>query len=179
MEKQEKSNNKINTPQKQGDKQNLAKVQKTSKASKSNINMKTNLIAVIRISGMVKVNIDIEETLHRMKLRRKYSCILISNQKDLIGMLKKVRHYVAYGELDKENLVKLIKARGRSIDNKKFEAQKIASELIAGKSLKQLGFKGFFRLHPPRKGINSKLQYPKGVLGDNKQDINKLIERML
>ena len=39
--------------------------------------------------------------------------------------------------------------------------------------------KGFFRLHPPRKGINSKLQYPKGVLGDNKKDINKLIERML
>jgi hypothetical protein len=39
--------------------------------------------------------------------------------------------------------------------------------------------KGFFRLHPPRKGIKSKLQYPKGVLGDNKESINKLIERML
>jgi hypothetical protein len=42
-----------------------------------------------------------------------------------------------------------------------------------------MGIKPFFRLHPPRKGINSKIQYPKGVLGNNKEDINKLIERML
>jgi hypothetical protein len=50
---------------------------------------------------------------------------------------------------------------------------------MEGKKLADFKLKGFFRLHPPRKGIDSKLQYPKGVLGNNKKDINKLIERML
>ena len=37
----------------------------------------------------------------------------------------------------------------------------------------------FFRLHPPRGGIKSKIHFPKGVLGDNKEKINDLIKRML
>ena len=71
---------------------------------------------------------------------------------------KKVKYYVAYGEIDKETYDQLLKARGRKVNGK---------------------LKPFFRLHPPRKGIKSKLQYPKGVLGNNKADINKLIVRML
>jgi len=36
-------------------------------------------------------------------------------------------------------------------------------------------------LHPPRKGIESKKHFGvgKGVLGDNKEKINELLERML
>jgi large subunit ribosomal protein L30 len=121
---------------------------------------KESLTAVIRISGMVKVPKEIENALYRLKLRRKYSCIIIdTSNKSLLGLLKKVRFYVAYGEISKETQDKLIKQRG--------------------KKDKEGKLKPFFRLHPPRKGINSKLQYPKGVLGNNKKDINKLIERML
>ncbi|KKL95423.1 hypothetical protein LCGC14_1854700, partial [marine sediment metagenome] len=43
----------------------------------------------------------------------------------------------------------------------------------------KLNLKPFFRLHPPRKGIKSKLHFPKGVLGDNKEKINDLVLRML
>ena len=118
---------------------------------------KDNLVAVIRISGMVKVNKDIENTLYRLKLRRKYSCVVIKPTKDLLGMLNKVKFYVSYGEINKETYDKLIKQRGKKVDGK---------------------LKPFFRLHPPRKGIKSKLQYPKGVLGHNKK-INELIKRML
>jgi len=143
---------------------------------------KDHLIAVIRISGMVKVKPDIKNTLHRLKLRRKYSCILLKPIKDLLGMLEKVKYSIAYGEIDKKTLEKLLEARAEKIGSKdkgKVDANKIAEELIAGKTLEELGFKGFFRLHPPRKGIKSKIQYPKGVLGNNKESINKLIERML
>jgi len=115
-------------------------------------------IAIIRIAGMVKVSKDIVGTLHRLRLRRKYSCVVVKPTKSILGMLKKVKYYVAYGEIDKETFDKLVKARGKMVDGK---------------------LKPFFRLHPPRKGIKSKLQYPKGVLGNNKKDINKLIERML
>ncbi len=143
-----------------------------------------NLLVVIRISGMVKVRKDIAECLDRLRLRRKYACVLINgNDRNIMGMLKKVRFYIAYGEIDKDVLVELLKEKGKLIEGNKKElkidAEKTASELINGKKLSELGLKPFFRLHPPRKGIKSKLQYPKGVLGNNKKDINKLIGRML
>ncbi len=41
--------------------------------------------------------------------------------------------------------------------------------------------KNFFRLHPPRRGIESKKHFGvgKGVLGDNGEKINELLVRML
>lgn len=162
------------------------KTKKTNQNSekKPNKNTGSNLIAIIRISGMVKVKKDIVGTLNRLKLRRKYSCVLIdSNNKGLMGMLEKSKYHIAYGTINKDILIKLIKERGKNIkgDKKelKLEAEKIAEELFRGKKLNEFGLKSFFRLHPPRKGIDSKKSYPKGVLGNNKEDINKLIERML
>ena len=142
---------------------------------------KGKLVAVVRISGMVKVNKDVAEALDRLKLRRKYACVLINSNKDSLGMLKKVRYHVAYGEIKKDILLKLIKSRGKSKlgDKKELKVDdKIVDEIFNGKKLDELGLKSFFRLHPPRKGIDSKLQYPKGVLGNNKE-INELIGRML
>ena len=141
------------------------------------------LLAVIRISGMVKVKKDIKETLNRLRLRRKYSCVLVNSNKNIEGMLEKVKFYTAYGEINKETLEKLIKEKAESVEGRKkpinVDEKKVAEDLINGMKLVDIGLKPFFRLHPPRKGIKSKLQYPKGVLGDNKKDINKLIERML
>ena len=146
MEKQEEKK-----PKKQEEKK--PKKQEEKKDSK-------NQIAIIRISGMVKVPKDIENALYRLKLRRKYVCVVINaNTSSIKGLLEKVKYYVAYGPINKETYDKLVKARGKK-DSKG-------------------NLRPFFRLHPPRKGIKSKLQYPKGVLGNNKDDINKLIERML
>ncbi len=165
------------------------KVEQSTKSKRINDNIKIKdkdakekiedkLIAIIRIAGMVKKKPIIRETLDRLRLRRKYSCVLVKPNKDNLGMIKKVKFYVSYGNIEKNILIKLLKQRGKKIDKTKFDAENIADELLKRKSLKELGFKPFFRLHPPRGGIKSKLQYPKGVLGHNK-DINKLIERML
>ena len=139
------------------------------------------LIAVVRIAGMVKVKKDVAETLDRLRLRKKYVCVLInSSDVNAMGMLKKVKHFVAYGNIDEKMLGDLVEARGALIEKGgEIDSKKIASELIGGKKLKDLGLKPFFRLHPPRKGIKSKLQYPRGVLGDNGSKINDLIGRML
>lgn len=149
-----------------------------------NKNTDEKLLAIVRISGMVKIRKEINETLDRLRLRRKYACVLInSKNKNLVGMLKKVRYFTAYGEIDDKTLANLIKKRGESIEGRKKELKINEKEVIEGlkkgKKLSDYKIKDFFRLHPPRKGIKSKLQYPKGVLGDNKKDINKLIERML
>ncbi len=157
--------------------------EKTSKGkmkSEKHAKLDGKLLAIIRISGEVKVKPDVKFTLDRLRLRRKYSCILINaSNKGLVGMLKKVRFAVAFGIINTEILSALLKARAKSIENKKFNPDEAAIELMNGKKLEQLGLKPFFRLHPPRGGINSKLQYPRGVLGDNKENINKLLMRML
>jgi len=113
------------------------------------------MITVIRITGDVGLRKDVAETLNRLRLRRKYSCVVFENlTKEQLGMIKKVRDFVAFGDIDEKTYKKLVENRKTKIKN-------------------------FFRLHPPRGGIKTKLHFPKGVLGNHKEKINELIERML
>jgi len=114
------------------------------------------MIAVIRITGQVGLKRSIIETLNRLKIRKKYSCIVLSPTKEQMGMIKKVEDFVAYGKISEDMHKKLLEKRKTST-------------------------KDFFRLHPPRKGIDSKKHFgvKKGVLGNHKEKINELIERML
>ncbi|GAI80441.1 unnamed protein product [marine sediment metagenome] len=156
------------------------------------------MIAVIRIHGQVKIKKDIVETLNRLRLRRKYACVvLVKPKKEQLGMIKKVKDFVAFGEINKESFEKLIEQRGKwnfpvhsekserreQLINKKkkIDAKEVVKELEAGKKYEELNLKPFFRLHPPRKGIDSKKHFgvKKGVLGNNKEKINELIGRML
>jgi len=141
------------------------------------------MIAVIRIHGGVKIKKKIEETLYRLRLRRKYSCVVLVNPtKEQSGMIKKLKDFVAFGEIDDKIFKELIEKRGQLIDkSKKIDAKKIIEEIKKGKKYEELNLKPFFRLHPPRKGIESKKHFGvgKGVLGNHKKEINKLIERML
>ncbi len=117
------------------------------------------MIAVIRIKGQVKIRKEIQETLKRLGLKKKYSCRILDKPKpEELGMIKKARDFIAFGEINEETYKKLVEARG------KFSKSKT-----------------HFRLHPPRKGIESKKHFGvgKGVLGDNKEKINDLIMRML
>lgn len=140
------------------------------------------LIVVVRIAGEVKKKPEIVETLDRLRLRRKYSCVLVRNDdQNLMGMVDKVKHQVAFGEISREVLEKLVKARAQLIDKKKkIHAGEVTDELILGKEMEKLNLKPFFRLHPPRGGIDSKIQFANGgILGNNKEKINELVERML
>ncbi|MBT3404839.1 hypothetical protein HN832_02090 [archaeon] len=121
-----------------------------------------NKIAVIRIKGMIGINRDIAETLDRLRLRRKYVCVILEKpSKEQMGMIKTLRDFVAYGEIDDATYKELVAKRGKKdVDGK---------------------LKPFFRLHPARGGIDSKKHFgvKKGVLGNHKDKINELIRRML
>lgn len=138
------------------------------------------MILAIRISGMVSVQKDDQETLYRMRLRRKYAATLIADTPQNRKMLEGVRNFIAYGEASKELIEELLKKRGEGLNGKKFDVAKVMAE-IDKKSLDELGVKPFFRLHPPRGGIESKKHFGigKGVLGNHKNQINKLVEKML
>lgn len=138
------------------------------------------MIAIIRIKGEVGINKRVEETLSRLRLRKKYSCVVINPDREQIGMLKKIRDFVAFGEISDEMFEKLVESRGKVIDKKKsIDPKKVVEGIKSGKRYEELNVKPFFRLHPPRKGIKSKVHFPKGVLGDHKKKINDLVERML
>lgn len=116
------------------------------------------MICIIRIAGEIGIDGKIKETLNRLRLRKKYSCVVFDKPNESqSGMIKKVKDFIAYGEIDDETYKKLKEARGKPGKN-------------------------FFRLHPPRKGIDSKKHFgesSKGVLGNNKEKINDLVLRML
>jgi len=142
------------------------------------------MIAAIRISGLVEIPRDIQETLFRLRMRKKYTLVLLNETPENLGMLKKVRNFTAFGKIDKETLAGLIGKRAKTLGNKKIkiDSERIASELLESKTEKKLsdfGLKMFIGLHPPIGGIDSKIHFPKGVLGDNQDKINDLIRRML
>ena len=138
------------------------------------------MIVIIRIAGMVDRSAEVESTLSRLRLRRKFACSIFEETPETMGMIKKIRSFVAYGEIDKATLIELIKQRGQALDKtKKIDAEKTAEILLKEKSFDKTGIKPFFRLHPARGGINSKQHFPAGVLGEHKEKINDLIRRML
>ncbi len=139
------------------------------------------MILVIRIAGMVKKPNKIDESLHRLRLRRKYSAVLLEDSDESKKILKNIRDYVAFGKIDEKMLEKLVELRAQPVDkNKKVDAKKVLAG-IGNKKYEELEIKPFFRLHPPRKGIESKKHFGvgKGVLGDHKEKINELLGRML
>lgn len=136
------------------------------------------MIVVIRISGMVEMLSYSQETLFRMGLRRKYSAVLLKETSESLNLLQNVRNFVAFGRIDPKVMEELISKRGKSKDGKRVDAKKVA-EIIEKEGIEKSGILPFFRLHPPRKGIDSKRHFPEGVLGDNKEKINDLVRRML
>ena len=140
------------------------------------------MIIAIRITGLNKMDTRVEETFRRLRMMKKYTAVLINETPDMMGMVEKVRNYIAFGKIDEKTLVELIKARAKIIGDSKAkvkDAEKIAKEVLGGKKLEELKIKPFFGLHPARGGINTKKTYPKGVIGDHKEEINKLVMRML
>ncbi len=140
------------------------------------------MILVIRISGDVDLEEDVKETLFRLRLRRKYVAVIIRPTEVNMKILKKMRNYVAYGPIDKGTLKELVEKRSIPVHKtKKIDYSKIIEELEKSHG-RAKEIKPFFRLHPPRGGIDSKKHFgvsKKAVLGDNKEKINDLVRRML
>ena len=152
------------------------------------------MIAVVRVRGKIGIKRDIERTLHLLRLRKKNHCVILNLDKNIVGMLNKIKHYVTWGEIDKETLIQLLKKRGRIAGNKRLtdeylkeklnmDFDQLAEKMIEGKiSLKDIpGIKPFFRLKPPTKGFkNTKKDYSLGGdLGYRGKDINELLKRMI
>ncbi len=153
-------------------------------------------ICVIRIHGRVDVKPKLRDTLDKLRLRRKFVCVVLPNKKEIVNMVKKVEYYVTWGEIDKDTFKKLLKKRGRLTGNKRINEEFIKKNNFKSfdemadyiyedplRRLKELGIKPFFRLRPPRGGFERggiKKHFKEGgALGYRGEKINELIEKML
>jgi large subunit ribosomal protein L30 len=99
---------------------------------------------------------------------------------------------VAWGKVDDESLALLLEMRGRLSGNRRLSVEflkdntsystflELAAAVNSGSaSLKELGIKPVFRLHPPRKGLRTtkKTAQQGGDIGF-RQDLADLIKKM-
>ncbi len=134
---------------------------------------KNKLIALIRIRGTVGVRKDIAETLKRLNLPHVNNLSLVRADLATMGMIKKCKDYITYGEISEETLAKILKKQ-----NKEEGAVK---ELIEGSRNIKEALEIPVRLHPPRHGYEGvKRPYGHGgSIGYRGNAINELINRML
>jgi len=152
------------------------------------------VFAIVRLRGSVKTSKYINDTLEMLRLKKVNHCVIVPQTPQYEGMIKKVRDYVTYGEIDKKTLVELLRKRGRIEKNQLltedalkeitgFENFEKFADALMKNSVKLKDFKKikpFFRLNPPRKGFKSiRLPYPRGDLGYRGEKINILLERMM
>lgn len=153
-------------------------------------------IAIVRIRGRMGIKKSIKDTLNMLRLYNKHHCIVIEGKPSYVGMLKQVKDYVTWGEIDEKTFHMLLKERGRIVGNKKLtEAyfkekvnltfNEFTKEFFSSKkTLKDVpGLKPFFKLKPPLRGFErGGIKKPfslGGVLGYRKEKINDLVQRML
>lgn len=139
-------------------------------------------IAVVRIRGSVNLDPGVKKTLDLLRLYRKNYCVILPNTQVNVGMVKKVKDYVTWGDVTDETFNELVQKRGEEFKGPESDKkQKVKSNdfvEIDGKKLKK-----FFRLSPPvkgfgRKGIKRSFKEG-GALGNRQEQINDLIKRMM
>ena len=84
-------------------------------------------IAIIRIRGPVKINGDAERTMQLLRLYRKNYCVVLEDTPAFIGMVKKVKDYVTFGEIDEETYNALFEKRGDAFKGQETDSKKIIS----------------------------------------------------
>jgi large subunit ribosomal protein L30 len=156
---------------------------------------KPTCLAVIRIRGQVDMSPDVRTTLELLHLTRNCHITLVDNRASFLGMLKRVRNFVTWGEITQETLLLLLKERGRLTGNKTLSddyAQRIGyknlDELATAVYNQKVEFqrlpdiKPVFRAHPPKKGYKGKIKKSYtggGVTGYRGEAVNELIRKMV
>jgi 50S ribosomal protein uL30 len=127
------------------------------------------MYAVVQVRGVVKTRRDIKDTLKMLRLHHINHCVLVPDTPENLGMIRKVKDYVAYGEADAQTIETLLLTRGRVIGDAPLTDEYIklnstysniaefAQALASGETkLREIpGLKPVLRLHPPRKGYKT------------------------
>jgi len=152
------------------------------------------MFAVVQVRGTVNTRREIKDTLKMLRLHHVNHCVVIPNTPEYLGMVRKVKDYVAYGEIDEDTLVTVMQTRGRLTGNRRLTDEYVKEHSTFGsiaefaRALYQggvtftdlPGLKPVLRLHPPRKGfLTIKRTFQQGgALGYYGKEINSLLYTM-
>ena len=124
-------------------------------------------IAIVRIAGEIRLKQEFLDTLRMLHLSKKHMCVVVPSTPNMLGMIKKIKDFVTWGEAQQETIQLLQEKRKKMTKTKQ------------GKIVPQ----PFYRLSPPRGGFERKgIKVAYGVggaLGYRGEEINKLIKRMI
>lgn len=150
------------------------------------------MLAVIRLRGNVGLDHKKKDTLQMLNLDDKYSCTVVPESDDFVGMLKKVKNFVTWGEIDEDVLEDLLSKRARfkdgaEINSESLEArdfsdfEELVDDIIQSEKLETNDIRPCISLSPPSGGFNGKLRniYPQGEAGYRGDKINELLNKMI
>ena len=160
----------------------------------------SRLFLAVRIRGTVGDNPSTELTVKSLGMEGKFNARIVPANPDMIGMLRRAKDLVTWGELEQETLSLILGKRAEksgpgshkldqdfaklhfqlgSLDNL---AENIVSGNIELARLWKAGVKPTIRLHPPKGGFkrSTKRAYNSmGELGYRGHEINRLVRRMI
>jgi large subunit ribosomal protein L30 len=154
-------------------------------------------LVAIRIDGAPNVRAPEELTLNSLRMKTRFSTVLLRDDPSVRGMLQRIKDHVTWAEARKEDIKLLLSNRARTTEGlgltskflkKKSElagVSELVSYLQSGKltlaKLREMGIEPCFRLHPPRGGFPKSSKRPftdSGELGFRKEGLHRLLVKM-
>lgn len=159
------------------------------------VNVNVGCYLVIRIRGGVKASREELDTLRMLNLPRANYAVFIPRDSSFEGMLKKVAHYITWGEPTPATVKRLlkraefngrVKLRDENISKLGYSSlEELAEKILRGEvtlsKLRDRGLKPYLRLHPPKKGFKKTIKKPfhlGGEYGYRGENINELAVKM-
>jgi large subunit ribosomal protein L30 len=154
-------------------------------------------LLAVRLLGPFGAPIHVESALKTLRLNRKFRAVLLERNGSMLGVLRRVKDYVTWGEVKSRDIATLLKERGELSNGRPFNdkfvkesfghdsmeelAQALTRGQVALSTLWQKGVQPVFRLHPPSRGFSSSIKRPfgsRGELGYRGTAISHLLDRM-
>lgn len=152
------------------------------------------MYAVVQVRGVANTRREIKETLKMLRLHHINHCVILPETPEYLGMIRKAKDFVAFGEVDAKTLEVILGTRGRLTGNKPLTdeylksatkyaniaefAAALANGEVRMKDVPEL--KPVLRMHPPRKGYKTTKRtfVQGGALGYYGKEINELLIKM-
>ena len=154
-------------------------------------------LVAIRIDGSPTVRHPEELTMNSLRMKSKYSAVLLQDNPSVRGMLQRIKDHVTWAEAKKDDIATLLSSRAETTEGLGITSEfvkknaglagveEIASDLYSGKltltKLWEMGITPYFRLHPPRGGFPKSSKRPftdSGELGFRKEGLHHLLAKM-
>jgi len=158
------------------------------------------LLLAVRIRGTVGDNPPTALALKSLGMESKFNARVVPANPDMLGMLRRAKDQITWGELEPETLEMILNKRAETsgpgshrLDEEfakfHFKIQDLgdlAKRIVAGEvelqRLWRAGVKPTIRLHPPKGGFKKSTRRPynsSGELGYRGREINRLAKRMI